>query len=246
MVAIFRNLTFVLAAAIGLSGCASKVAPEKLSTIKTVAVVAATGNRFNWSTKPTLGWTQSRVIPLPEWDTDARITAIAASFLSPRYTVVTAEGVDMGLLTSVVHLHAVDYLQRHAGLRRTGADAVLLFREGWFKIGSPSEGPPSVHGIGIFRQNSLIGPVITAYAVLEGTLIDLRTSQVITAFRTSLPDDRWSHARVSHPLGPDNSAVWTEPFEDTPADKKAMIQQVIHDVLDRSIRHTLKDRGLVD
>jgi hypothetical protein len=246
MLAIFRNLALVLAAAIGLSGCASKVAPEKLATIKTVTVVAATGNRFNWSTKPTVGFSQSRVIPLPEWDMDARITAIATSVLSPRYTIVAAEGIDIGFLTSVDHLHAIDYLQRHAGVRKAGADAVLLFREHWIEIKNPGEGPPRVQGIGIFRRNSLIGPVITAYAVLEGTLIDLRTSQTISYFRTRLPDDPWPHARFSHPLGPDNAAAWFDPFEVTPADKKEMIQRVVYDVLERSIPHTLRDRGLVD
>lgn len=246
MRAMFGRLALVLVTAIGLTACATKTPPEKLVGIKTVAVVAATGDRLNWSTKPTLGWTQSRVIPVHEWNLDKRIEALASTALTRRYSVVPATGIDLALLTSVEHFHAIDYLVRHAELQKSGIDAVLLFREGSIDINNPSEGPPRLRGIGILRRNSLIGPVITAYAVLEATLIDLKTSKQIAMFRTRLPDNPWVNARVSHPLGPHNEDIWFDPFESTPADKTERIQQMVSDLLEQSVPYTLEERGLLD
>lgn len=241
-----HTLILVLATAIGLSACASTIPPEKLKTIKSVAVISATGDHFNWSTKPTLGWSQTRVILLPEWEMDSHINKVVSNSLSSRFKIVTAEGIDIPFLTSISEYHATDYLRRHPGLRESGADAVVLVREGWVKINNPGEAPPRVDGIGMFRRNSLIGPVITAYAVLNLVFIDLRTSERIAIIRPRFSDAPWVSVPISHPLGPNNDDLWVDPFEETPADKKDRIRQMLYDLLDRSIPVALQDHGLVN
>lgn len=247
------KVLLTLATALTVSACANqtKIPPDKLAGIKSIAVISATGDRLNWQAEAAISLfdRERRTIAIPEWGADGRIEKAIVASLKPRYAFITLVGIDRKALAAAKGPEAVAALRNAIGTSMNAPDAVLLVREReirWDR--APTDAPPTVNGVGLYRKGSIAGPTIVAHACLEMQLIETKNFTTIASLVNSIPNEggTWPHVILRHPLYGGVSDIWADRFEDTPPDKKAQIQATVNYLIDRSFPHTFQRYGLIE
>ncbi len=231
--------------ALFLAACALPVPSEKLSGIKSVAVISAIGDTITFQDIGTTVFENNNVAAsIGAWGIDDFVSETASARLQGRYDVRRLSYDRSAFLTA--SRAALGDTVRSAGGTQQPVDAYVVvekIRTGDV-IGQTNQ---PLEGIGLYRRNFLGIKIVAVYAAYRVAVVDGHSFEVIGSAEGRVPnrgqlvfkEDKTAYQKVRRTL-------WAASLDAMPDSQKIQLESTLKDLIARSLANALSDLKLVE
>lgn len=235
-----------------LNGCVTLEVPaERLNTIRTLAVVPALEDEFNYRH---IGFTvfqnEAGSRPIPDWQVNARVKQRVTSLLNNQFRIAEAGPINLALAQQTSYGDDASRVARRLyasiGNKQPGIDAYLFIVPEWLQSGVKSNtsigglGVQYVSGVSLVNSNA---PRFSAFAVYRMYVLDGKTGELI-AQRLARGAGATMPSEVPRlPLTGSND--WPTNPAQLLAQQENRLKEAAYSLLDDSLPNTLKALGLL-
>jgi len=225
-----------------LSACAGQqLAPDKLSTIKTVGIVSAVGDDVNLTHASTSGYISHSMGRIGGFNADDVVLARATSILAGRYQVAPVAYDRSVLLAGRGPNRAPEVIPNFVrdGVQPRNLDAYVVVTRG-----ASGFGRIAIAGLGLLRTPDILSSRYNVHAFYDVTIVDGRNYQVLVRRRASFPDSLLSlnaGLALDGPFRQVDESWWADSFDALTPQQKSRIAGALDTLIGDSLATTLRD-----